>query len=301
MSDVEDIWIPFNPEKANNPAYVFKTRLKQKEFVGIVKYKTQEWIDHLQKLPNKEKSALAKEHRALIEAQKNRAVTNYLQPHARTVESDGYVEERTQWRINLMFPMEGDGLSENEMCLLASIVDMEKYPWGYAQLLTADLPLAQWLSLESINGLIAADKLNFRDHAVLLTEPNQREKTALHALAPLILTNQLTVQKALRTRISVEALQLLLAPDFIARAKSSTLNHDDLALLFSINLSLNEIDSPDDSHANAEYEDWYESPHSSQSDESGNENDHSSSSSSSESDIDEDPDIQYLGAKPKRR
>ncbi|MGE4349094.1 MAG: hypothetical protein AB7D28_04970 [Candidatus Berkiella sp.] len=246
ITDVEDLWIPLNPTKADNPAYVFKTLLKQKEFSSIVKYKTQEWIKQLENLSRKEKSALAKQHRAHIEAQKNRATVNHLKPRQSSVESEGYVEERAQWRINLMFPMEGDGLSENEMCLLASIIDLEKYPWGYAQLLTADIPLAQWLSSESINNLLMADKLNFGTHGALLTEPSQEEKDSLQTLAPFILSNQLSVRKALDTYISEEAKQALLAPEFIARATSSTLNDNDFALLISMNLSLNNEDEPDE-------------------------------------------------------
>lgn len=192
------------------------------------------------------KSALAKQHRALIEAQKNKIVASHLTPHRKTVESEGYVEERTQWRLNLMFPLEGDGLSENEMCLLAGIIDLEKYPWGYAQLLTADIPLAQWLSSKPINDLIFRDKLTFQKHGALLTEPNQRERDSLQALAPFILNNQLSVEKALNTYISEEARQMLLKPEFVARAISSTLNHDDLALLISINLSLNKEDEQED-------------------------------------------------------
>lgn len=239
ITEMDDLWIPLNPAKADNPAYVFKTRLKQKEFSNLVKYKTREWINQLENLSRKEKSALAQQHRALVEAQKNRrAVANHLKPYQSSVESEGYVEERAQWRINLMDPMECDGLSEHEMCLLASIIDLEKYPWEYAQLLTANIPLAQWLSSKPINNLLMADKLNFDTHGALLTEPSQEEKDSLQALAPFILTNQLSIKKALNTYISEEARQMLLKPEFIARAKSSTLNHDDLALLMSMNLSL---------------------------------------------------------------
>ncbi|MCS5707888.1 hypothetical protein CC99x_003115 [Candidatus Berkiella cookevillensis] len=295
ITDIEDLWIPLNPAKADNPAYVFKTRLKQKEFSNLVKYKTQEWINQVENLSRKEKSALVKQHRTLVETQKNRATANHLKPRQSSVESEGYVEERAQWRINLMFPMEGDGLSEHEMCLLASIIDLEKYPWGYAQLLTADIPLAQWLSSESINNLLMADKLNFSEHGALLTEPSQEEKDSLQTLAPFILSNQLSVRKALDTYISEEAKQTLLAPEFIARATSSTLNDNDFALLISMNLSLNNEDEREDEPD--EFSDNISNNYSDESDEY----EESEKSEERDSDIDDySAFFSYPKAKPRR-
>lgn len=221
----------------------------QSEFVDIVKQTVGRKIKELLWMSNTElRKKIKTDKRLLLSKQQPRIAVSHLREHERTVDTTEEVELKDQWRTNLMFPFVEDdetditGLTIDEMARLSNLIDNDKYNWIDAQLLTANLPLAHWLSSTDISDLILNGILDIRDaeHAVFLTEPSAFEMKRLGLLSPVLYQGLITVKEALDIELDEEDENSLLDNAFRERMKTLPISAEDMALLSSMGILENQ-------------------------------------------------------------
>lgn len=222
----------------------------QREFVDIVKQTVGRKINELLWMSNAElrRKIKADKQKLLLSKQQPRIAVSHLREHEKSVDTPEEVELKNQWRTNLMFPFVEDdetdiqGLTMDEMARLSNLIDNEKYNWIDAQLLTANLPLAHWLSTTDISELILKGILDIRDgeHAVLLTEPSSSEMKRLTLLSPVLNHGLITVQEALELELDEEEESSLLDNAFRERMKTLPISAEDMELLSTMGILENQ-------------------------------------------------------------
>jgi hypothetical protein len=221
----------------------------QSEFVDIVKQTVGRKIKELLWMSNTElRNKIKADKKLLLSKQQPRVAVSHLREHERTVDTTEEVELKDQWRTNLMFPFVEDdetditGLTIDEMARLSNLIDNDKYNWIDAQLLTANLPLAHWLSSTDISDLILNGILDIRDaeHAVFLTEPSAFEMKRLGLLSPVLLKGLITVKEALDIELDEEDENSLLDNAFRERMKTLAISAEDMELLSGMGILENQ-------------------------------------------------------------
>ncbi|MBN9289315.1 MAG: hypothetical protein BGO43_14375 [Gammaproteobacteria bacterium 39-13] len=241
-----DIWIPIDPLQAQDRHYHNRRTQEQREFTNIVKRKVEDKIESLRWMSNPERRELITLHKQKRKQSQQPRKEIAQHPVISNVESDDYVELRNQWRLNLMFPMgEEQGLDENEMSRLACLVDTEKYHWGYAQLLTMNLPLAHWLSKKAINNLILEGTLDMNNevHAPIMIEPTEEEMKCLDLLSPFLQHGFINVERALQLQLEENDYAFLENKDFRRRAKKLEYTEEDLSFIWGMGISTDSLEN----------------------------------------------------------
>jgi hypothetical protein len=221
----------------------------QREFIYIVKQTVGRKINELLWMSNAElRRKIKADKKLLLSKQQPRIAVSHLREHEKSVDTPEEVELKDQWRTNLMFPFVEDdetdiqGLTIDEMARLSNLIDNEKYNWIDAQLLTANLPLAHWLSTKDISELILKGILDIRDgeHAVLLTEPSAFEMERLRLLSPVLNHGLITVKEALDIELDEEDEASLLDNAFRERMKTLPISAEDMDLLSAMGVLENQ-------------------------------------------------------------
>lgn len=246
----KDIWVPVDESQSQDAHYMRRRHEEQNQFANIVKKAVKQKICYLSSLTAKQKAEIIQENRQRMMARsRQKPVPTRPKDYLSSVESDGYVALRNQWRTNLLEPFDiSQALTMKEFAQLASLVDTEKYPWGYAQVLTANLPLAKWLGSDAIFELIEQGFLDCQNEGdlALLAEPSQSEMQKLSLFSYLIQHEWSQVQEVLDLALSAEDQAFLIDPAFQLRAKNDTLLSSDLDTLSDMGLNIPLDDNDED-------------------------------------------------------
>lgn len=243
MLDEPSFLLPMDPVQKKDKTYRLNLLKERSKFKTQIRRMTHDKICELRFMSYHDRNQLVavnkqKQAAALLMKQKMQAAQT--RPVVKTVESTEYVELRAQWRENLLFPIDEDGLTEAAFGNLAMLVDLDKLPWGHAQLLTANLELAKWLGNPAIFQLIYdgfLDYHNVNDLGILF-EPNDTEMKNLRLLSPLILKGHVTIQAAIDVEIYDEDLDTLESEEFKTRVLTQALSEDDIAFLRQLNINV---------------------------------------------------------------
>ncbi len=178
------------------------------------------------------------DRKKLAESKKPKETVSYLREHQVSVETAEEVAVKDQWRVNLIYPLDEQGLYPEEMSSLCNLIDNDKYHWPYAMLLTANIPLAHWVASPEISELIFNDILDIHnnEHLGILTEPTDHEMRRLTLLAPLLKHHAITVKHALSLELSTQEIRALNNSALRARLQSLPLSDKDNELLSSMGI-----------------------------------------------------------------
>ncbi len=269
LIDERDMWVPIDEEKAHDRRYLNRRQNEQNEFANIVKRMVTERVRDLRFMSIQDRRALVQQHKAKWEQlKKPKPNMMSVRAHVPSVESDEYVFIREQWRLNLTRPfsdssVDSDGLgsygsddeegvilpqnaplNDDEMSKVASLVDTERYPWGYAQLLTSNLKLAHWLVSPSIYPLIQEGLLDVQKprHLEILVEPQVSEQKRLENFSWLIQHNLVSVDNALSLELTDFDYEVLEDEDFKIRARTLDFTEEDFQNLWQMGISTDTVE-----------------------------------------------------------
>jgi hypothetical protein len=221
----------------------------QSEFVDIVKQTVGQKIKDLLWMSKSQVKHTIKDDKKRLRLQKlPKQNVSYLRQHETSVDTAEEVELKDQWRINLMYPMLDDdedqvqGLTIDELARLSNLIDNDRYHWVDAQLLTANLPLAHWLSSQDISSLILNGILDIHnpDHLPLLTEPLASEMKRLKLLSPVLSHGLITIREALDLNLEQEDEIALNDNALRERIKTLPLSTVDIQMLSNIGILENQ-------------------------------------------------------------
>lgn len=232
------------------------------EYVSIVKETVGSKIKSLLWLSDAERQALIRADRQRMAAAKRRKppVQHRHPPHS-SILSEEEVNLREQWRLNLMSPYSDEpGLNSDEMGSLGHIIDNDRYPWAYAMLLTANLPLAHWLATPDISLLIYNGRLNIHceEHHIILTEPTAAQMRAISLLSPLLNLSLMTVSDIADLTLSEEDEQTLSDPAFRQRLQTLPLQQEDYRLLTEMGILEESYEVDSDEAVGSDNDTWDE-------------------------------------------